>query len=194
VVIGEYERAFCGSQFASMAPLFEHYGIQLWTPEVGGRVDFGAEDHEQTMMALGLRPSGRSPAPGSGSAPRWPRRPGNRAGTSAVGRPTGTDWLTRGHTRTGRTRRGGGGRAGWSPTRRRRRRWRGSSRSASPGTVWPGSPARSTTLRFRADDDRVPGVDRGDGLPLTTHRADSRSATRRIRSKSVADGVTLPEV
>jgi site-specific DNA recombinase len=55
VVIGEYERAFCGSQFASMAPLFEHYGIQLWTPEVGGRVDLGAEDHEQTMMALGLQ-------------------------------------------------------------------------------------------------------------------------------------------
>ena len=46
----------------------------------------------------------------------------------------------------------------------------------------------------QADDDRVPGVDRGDGLPLTTHRPDSRSATRRIRSKSVADGVTLPEV
>jgi DNA invertase Pin-like site-specific DNA recombinase len=55
VVIGEYERAFYGSQFASMAPLFEHYGIQLWTPEVGGRVDFGAEDYEQTMMALGLQ-------------------------------------------------------------------------------------------------------------------------------------------
>jgi len=54
-VIGEYERAFYGSQFASMAPLFEHYGIQLWTPEVGGRVDFGSEDHEQMMMALGLQ-------------------------------------------------------------------------------------------------------------------------------------------
>jgi site-specific DNA recombinase len=33
IVIGEYERAFCGGQYASMAPLFEHYGIQLWTPE-----------------------------------------------------------------------------------------------------------------------------------------------------------------
>jgi DNA invertase Pin-like site-specific DNA recombinase len=54
-VIREYERAFYGSQYASMAPLFEHYGIQLWTPEVGGRVDFMAEDHEQTMMALGLQ-------------------------------------------------------------------------------------------------------------------------------------------
>jgi len=55
VVIGEYERAFCGSQYASIAPLFEHYGIQLWTPEVGGRIDFGAEGHEQMMLALGLQ-------------------------------------------------------------------------------------------------------------------------------------------
>ena len=54
VVIGEYERAFYGSQYASMAPLFEHYGVSLWMPEVGGRVDWHAEDHEQTMVALGL--------------------------------------------------------------------------------------------------------------------------------------------
>ena len=54
VVIGEYERAFYGSQYASMAPLFEHYGVQLWMPEVGGRVDWHAEDHEETMVALGL--------------------------------------------------------------------------------------------------------------------------------------------
>jgi site-specific DNA recombinase len=37
-----------------MAPLFEHYGIQLWMPEVGGRVDWHTEDHEQTMLALAL--------------------------------------------------------------------------------------------------------------------------------------------
>ena len=55
IVIGEYERAFYGGQYASMAPLFEHYGIQLWTPEVGGRIDCHAEDHEQTMLALGLQ-------------------------------------------------------------------------------------------------------------------------------------------
>jgi len=29
VVIGEYERAFYGAQYASMAPLFEHHGIEL---------------------------------------------------------------------------------------------------------------------------------------------------------------------
>ena len=54
IVIGEYERAFYASQYASMAPLFEHYGVSLWMPEVGGRVDWHAEDHEQTMLALGL--------------------------------------------------------------------------------------------------------------------------------------------
>jgi hypothetical protein len=42
IVIGEYERAFYGSQYASMAPLFEHYGVGLWMPEVGGRVDWHA--------------------------------------------------------------------------------------------------------------------------------------------------------
>jgi DNA invertase Pin-like site-specific DNA recombinase len=54
IVIGEYERAFYGSQYASMAPLFAHYGIQLWTPEAGGPVGTG-EDHEQLMLALGLQ-------------------------------------------------------------------------------------------------------------------------------------------
>ena len=55
IVIGEYERAFYGSQYASMAPLLEHYDIQLWTPEVGGRIDYGTEDHEQMMLALGYQ-------------------------------------------------------------------------------------------------------------------------------------------
>ncbi len=55
IVIGEYERAFYGGQYASMAPLFDHYGVQLWMPEIGGRVDYHAEDHEQTMLALGYQ-------------------------------------------------------------------------------------------------------------------------------------------
>jgi site-specific DNA recombinase len=54
IVIGEYERAFYGNQYASMAPLSGHYGVSLWMPEAGGRVDWHAEDHEQTMLALGL--------------------------------------------------------------------------------------------------------------------------------------------
>src|SRR5580698_4059381 len=54
IVIGEYERAFYGSQYAAMAPLFEHYGVQLWMPETGGRVDYQSEHDEKTMLALGL--------------------------------------------------------------------------------------------------------------------------------------------
>jgi len=53
-VIGEYERAFYGSQYAAMAPLFEHYGAQLWMPETGGRVDYQCEHDEKTMTVLGL--------------------------------------------------------------------------------------------------------------------------------------------
>ncbi|MFI6992175.1 hypothetical protein ACI2LC_10985 [Nonomuraea wenchangensis] len=36
IVVGEYERAFYANQFSLMAPLFEHYGVQLWLPEAGG--------------------------------------------------------------------------------------------------------------------------------------------------------------
>jgi site-specific DNA recombinase len=54
IVVGEYERAFYGSQYASMAPLFEHYGVQLWMPEADGRVDFASEHDEQAMTMLGL--------------------------------------------------------------------------------------------------------------------------------------------
>jgi site-specific DNA recombinase len=53
IVIGEYERAFYGGQYASMAPLFRHYGIHRWMPEAGGPVGTG-EDHEQLMLSLGL--------------------------------------------------------------------------------------------------------------------------------------------
>ena len=53
-MVGEYERAFYGSQYALMAPLFEHYGVQLWMPETGGRVDFASEHDEQAMTVLGL--------------------------------------------------------------------------------------------------------------------------------------------
>ena len=55
IVIGEYKRAFYGSQYTLMAPLFEHYGVQLWLPEVGGPVNFSSEGHEPAMLALGIQ-------------------------------------------------------------------------------------------------------------------------------------------
>jgi hypothetical protein len=54
IVVGEYERAFYGSQYSMVAPLLQHYGVQLWMPEAGGRVDFTCEHDEQAMTALGL--------------------------------------------------------------------------------------------------------------------------------------------
>ena len=36
VVIGEPQRAFYGNQFGLTFPVFVHYGVQLWVPEVGG--------------------------------------------------------------------------------------------------------------------------------------------------------------
>jgi hypothetical protein len=53
-VVGEYERAFCGSRYAAMAPLFEHCGVQLRMPEAGGRVGFASGLDEQAMTYLGL--------------------------------------------------------------------------------------------------------------------------------------------
>jgi hypothetical protein len=37
VVVGEYERAFSGDEFASVTALFERAGVQMWLPEAGGR-------------------------------------------------------------------------------------------------------------------------------------------------------------
>jgi DNA invertase Pin-like site-specific DNA recombinase len=55
IVVGEYERAFYGPQYSLIAPLLEHYGVQLWMPEAGGRVNFAAEGDEQLMLALGVQ-------------------------------------------------------------------------------------------------------------------------------------------
>ena len=53
-MIGEYERAFYGNQYASMAPLLEHYGIQLWCRRQAAP-SAGSEDDEQLVLALGLQ-------------------------------------------------------------------------------------------------------------------------------------------
>lgn len=53
VVIGEPHRAFYGNQFSLTFPVFSHYGIELWVPEVGGRVDPGSEAHDMVMSIFG---------------------------------------------------------------------------------------------------------------------------------------------
>jgi site-specific DNA recombinase len=53
VVIGEPQRAFYGNQFGLTFPVFTHYGVQLWVPEVGGPIDPGSEAHDMVMMLFG---------------------------------------------------------------------------------------------------------------------------------------------
>jgi site-specific DNA recombinase len=53
VVVGEPQRAFYGNQFGLTFPLFEHYGVQLWIPEVGGQVDPGSDAHDLVMSLYG---------------------------------------------------------------------------------------------------------------------------------------------
>jgi site-specific DNA recombinase len=53
VVIGEPQRAFYGNQFGLTFPVFVHYGVGLWVPEVGGAVDPGSDAHEIVMSLYG---------------------------------------------------------------------------------------------------------------------------------------------
>ncbi|RJL31889.1 recombinase family protein [Bailinhaonella thermotolerans] len=53
VVVGEPQRAFYGNQFGLTIPLFEHYKVPLWVPEVGGPIDPANEAHELIMSMFG---------------------------------------------------------------------------------------------------------------------------------------------
>jgi len=53
VVIGEPQRAFYGNQFGLTFPVFTHFGVELWVPEVGGAVDPGSEAHDLVMLLYG---------------------------------------------------------------------------------------------------------------------------------------------
>jgi site-specific DNA recombinase len=53
VVVGEPQRAFYGNQFGNTFPLFEHYGVPLWVPEVGGPIDPNNEAHDMIMSTFG---------------------------------------------------------------------------------------------------------------------------------------------
>jgi site-specific DNA recombinase len=53
VVIGEPQRAFYGNQYGLTFPVFVHYGVQLWVPEVGGPIDPESEAHDLVMSVFG---------------------------------------------------------------------------------------------------------------------------------------------
>ena len=53
VVIGEPARAFYGNQFSLTFPVLTHFDVELWVPEVGGKVDPGSEAHDLVMSLYG---------------------------------------------------------------------------------------------------------------------------------------------
>ena len=142
IVVGEYERAFYGSQYSSMVPLFEHYGIQLWTPEAGGAVDFQAEGHEHAMVALG-RQSKREITRTRIRVLTAMAARAREQGRYLGGRPPyGYGLADVGPHPNKAHPAWGGGPGGWSHTRTPRRWWAGCSPSGWPGTAWHGSPGR----------------------------------------------------
>ena len=53
LVIAEPQRAFSGGQFQLVFPQLTHFGIELWVPELGGRIDPDSEGHEMLMGLFG---------------------------------------------------------------------------------------------------------------------------------------------
>lgn len=53
VVVGEPQRAFYGNQFGLTFPIFVHYDVQLWVPEMGGAVDPASDAHDILMNLYG---------------------------------------------------------------------------------------------------------------------------------------------
>ncbi len=80
LVIAEPQRAFSGAQFNLVFPTLTHYGVDLWVPELGGRVDPDSEGHEMLMGLFGglskaerrrLQTRTRNAMLAHGAAGRW---------------------------------------------------------------------------------------------------------------------------
>ncbi|WP_370964678.1 recombinase family protein [Amycolatopsis sp. cg9] len=55
IVVGEYERAFTGTQFATLYTWCTRHSLQLWPPETGGPVDLANRDHRALRALLATR-------------------------------------------------------------------------------------------------------------------------------------------
>jgi site-specific DNA recombinase len=54
IVIGEFARAFGAPiQYSTIYPLLQHFGVDLWLPEIGGRVDYSSATTEMLLGMLG---------------------------------------------------------------------------------------------------------------------------------------------
>ena len=55
VVVGEADRAFCGTQLLSLAPLLAGFGVAVWLPEVAGPVDLADPAHRAVVLQVGAQ-------------------------------------------------------------------------------------------------------------------------------------------
>jgi site-specific DNA recombinase len=55
IVVGEYERAFCGRQVFDLLPILKQAGVVLWLPELLGPVDGDDPVHRAVLIELGAR-------------------------------------------------------------------------------------------------------------------------------------------
>jgi hypothetical protein len=54
-VVGEFERAFYGSQLQQLLPMLDRHGVQLWLPETDGPLDLTDPTHHALMLLLGAQ-------------------------------------------------------------------------------------------------------------------------------------------
>src|SRR5262249_30998506 len=55
IVVGEYARAFSGTQLRHLAPLLQQHRVQLWLPETHGPVDAQDPTHQALLLMLGAQ-------------------------------------------------------------------------------------------------------------------------------------------
>jgi DNA invertase Pin-like site-specific DNA recombinase len=141
VVIGEPQRAFYGNQFSLTFPIFTHYGVQLWVPEVGGRIDPGSEAHDLVMTLFGGMSKGER------TRVKTRVRAAMSAQTATQGRflggrpPYGYRLVDAGPIPTPPRPLLAAGCASWSQTRSPRPSWNGSSPSTSTAAATTPSPS-----------------------------------------------------
>jgi site-specific DNA recombinase len=55
IVVGEFDRAFTGTQLLALAPRLAATGVAVWLPEVGGQLDLSDDAHRAVVLAEGAR-------------------------------------------------------------------------------------------------------------------------------------------
>jgi site-specific DNA recombinase len=54
IVVGEYERAFCGDQLEALVPVLRRHRVAVWLPELDGPVDLADPTHRALLALLGV--------------------------------------------------------------------------------------------------------------------------------------------